>query len=194
MPSAWCCRSRRRKASFLERLIDHGEIVPALLTNDPALGERIAARPMLAWKALNVRRHAGKRAFPGETIRECPPGAATSPASPPAGRPPCTSPATTTGSRGLPRSGRFEANAAGLQDLAGNASEWTHDVYDPKPPEADRAETDSMDTRPARWHVVKGPRWRSGTLSELRAAWRAGRDGSRDDLGFRIARYVAGGS
>ena len=90
--------------------------------------------------------------------------------------------------------GRFEANAAGLHDLAGNASEWTHDVYDPKPPEADRAETDSMDTRPARWHVVKGPSWRSGTLSELRPAWRAGRDGSREDLGFRIARYVAGGS
>ena len=46
---------------FLERLLDHGEIVPALLTNDPALGERIAAQPMLAWKALNVRRHKGNR-------------------------------------------------------------------------------------------------------------------------------------
>jgi len=41
---------------FLDRLLDHGEIVPGLLTNDPALGERIAAQPMLAWKALNVRR------------------------------------------------------------------------------------------------------------------------------------------
>ena len=46
---------------FLERLLDHGEIVPALLTNDPALGERIAAQPMLAWKALNVRRHKGNK-------------------------------------------------------------------------------------------------------------------------------------
>ena len=44
------------ESEFLERLLDHGEIVPALLTNDPTLGERIAAQPMLAWKALNVRR------------------------------------------------------------------------------------------------------------------------------------------
>lgn len=45
------------ESEFLARLLDHGEIVPALLTNDLALGERIAAQPMLAWKALNVRRH-----------------------------------------------------------------------------------------------------------------------------------------
>ena len=45
------------ESEFLERLLDHGEIVPALLTNDPALGERNAFQPMLAWKALNVRRH-----------------------------------------------------------------------------------------------------------------------------------------
>ena len=49
------------ESEFLERLLDHGEIVPALLTNDPALGERIAAQPMLAWKALNVRRHKGNK-------------------------------------------------------------------------------------------------------------------------------------
>ena len=42
---------------FLDRLLDHGEIVPALLTTDPALRERIAAQPMLAWKSLHVRRH-----------------------------------------------------------------------------------------------------------------------------------------
>jgi len=42
---------------FLDRLLDHGEIAPALLTNDPAPAARIAVQPMLAWKALNVRRH-----------------------------------------------------------------------------------------------------------------------------------------
>ena len=90
--------------------------------------------------------------------------------------------------------GRFTANAAGLHDLAGNASEWTHDVYDVQPPPAGRVETDPMDTGAGRWHTVKGSSWRSGTLSELRAAWRAGSDGPRDDLGFRVARYLAGGS
>ena len=72
-PIAWArslndeCRNALRvvlplaeaESEFPERLLDHGEIVPALLTNDPALGERIAAQPMLAWKALNVRRHKG---------------------------------------------------------------------------------------------------------------------------------------
>ena len=54
------CRAARRvvlpladaESEFPERLLDHGEIVPALLTNDSALGERIAAQPMLAWKAV----------------------------------------------------------------------------------------------------------------------------------------------
>ena len=90
--------------------------------------------------------------------------------------------------------GRFAANAAGLHDLAGNASEWVHDVYDVQPPPAGRVETDPVDTRTGRWHTVKGSSWRSGTLSELRAAWRAGSDAPRDDLGFRVARYLAGGS
>ena len=98
------------------------------------------------------------------------------------------------GFAGLAEIGRFAANAAGLHDLAGNASEWVHDVYDVQPPEAGGVETDPMDTGTGRWHAVKGSSWRSGTLSELRAAWRAGSDGPRDDLGFRIARYLVEGS
>ena len=91
---------------------------------------------------------------------------------------------------GLAEVGRFVANAAGIHDLAGNASEWVHDVYDVEPPEPGRVETDPMDTRAGRWHTVKGSSWRSGTLSELRAAWRAGSRAPKDDLGFRIARYL----
>ena len=98
------------------------------------------------------------------------------------------------GSAGLAEIGRFAANAAGIHDLAGNASEWVHDVYDVQPPVTGGVETDPMDTGTGRWHVVKGSSWRSGTLSELRAAWRAGSDGPRDDLGFRIARYLVEGS
>ena len=86
--------------------------------------------------------------------------------------------------------GRFSANAAGLHDLAGNASEWVHDVYDVEPPEPGRVETDPMDTGTGRWRTVKGSSWRSGTLSELRATWRTGSRTPKDDLGFRIARYL----
>jgi len=42
---------------FLERLIEHGEIDPALLTEDADMMERIATHPGLKWKALNVQRH-----------------------------------------------------------------------------------------------------------------------------------------
>jgi len=46
---------------FLDRLLDHGEIKPSLITSDEVLAERIARHPMLQWKALNVQRHqAGK--------------------------------------------------------------------------------------------------------------------------------------
>jgi len=44
---------------FLNRLLDHGEIEPSLLTQDEDLAERIRHHPMLQWKALNVRKHKG---------------------------------------------------------------------------------------------------------------------------------------
>lgn len=46
---------------FLDRLLDHGEIQPTLLTRDAELGERIRRYPGLEWKALNVRPFKGKK-------------------------------------------------------------------------------------------------------------------------------------
>ena len=45
---------------FLDRLLDHGEITPALLTADAEMCKRIKAHPLLQWKALNVRQYKGK--------------------------------------------------------------------------------------------------------------------------------------
>lgn len=45
---------------FLDRLLDHGEVQPSLLTADVALVERVGRHPLLEWKALNVRRHRGE--------------------------------------------------------------------------------------------------------------------------------------
>jgi len=42
---------------FLDRLLDHGEIDPALLTQDEQMSVRIRSHPLLQWKALNVRQH-----------------------------------------------------------------------------------------------------------------------------------------
>ncbi len=40
---------------FLDSLLDYGEIVPSLLTEDEGLAARISQHPGLEWKALNVR-------------------------------------------------------------------------------------------------------------------------------------------
>jgi len=45
---------------FLDRLLDHGEIEPSLLTEDEELAGRIRNHPGLKWKALNVKKFRGK--------------------------------------------------------------------------------------------------------------------------------------
>lgn len=104
-------------------------------------------------------------------------------------------PRYTDGFAGPAATGKFTPNAAGIHDLAGNAREWVHDIYDLRPPPEGRIEVDPMDTRPGGRRVVKGSSWRSGTLSELRAAWRDDSDNiPQDELGFRVVRYVEGDS
>lgn len=45
--------------AFLDLLLVKGEIDATILTSDTALQRRIHVQPLLAWKALNVRRHQG---------------------------------------------------------------------------------------------------------------------------------------
>lgn len=42
---------------FLDMILEQGEIVPCLLTDDKLLQDRIQRHPILLWKALNVRKH-----------------------------------------------------------------------------------------------------------------------------------------
>lgn len=44
---------------FLDRLLDHGEVEPALLTENAKLQRRIRSQPLLDWKAQHVRRFRG---------------------------------------------------------------------------------------------------------------------------------------
>jgi len=55
---------------FLRRLNDEGEIVPDLITADPAMQSTVLEHPGLRWKALNVRKHRGLdgAAAPDETV------------------------------------------------------------------------------------------------------------------------------
>ena len=45
--------------TFLNRLLDEGEIEPEHITQEATLAARIRAHPDLAWKALNVKKHRG---------------------------------------------------------------------------------------------------------------------------------------
>ena len=88
--------------------------------------------------------------------------------------------------------GSFKADKAGLFDISGNVSEWVHDLYSLLPPKAGQVERDPFGARYGDSHVVKGSNWRSGSSTELRASFRDGVKGGRDDVGFRIVRYLYG--
>ncbi len=47
--------------TFLDLLLDTGQIVPSLLTADETLQKRIRQLPSLQWKALNVRQHKARK-------------------------------------------------------------------------------------------------------------------------------------
>lgn len=89
--------------------------------------------------------------------------------------------------------GSFQKEASGLYDIVGNVSEWVHDYYSLIPPIPNTVEVDPLGAEYGDTHVIKGSNWRSGTRTELRAAYREGLMAGRDDLGFRVGRYLYGG-
>ena len=97
------------------------------------------------------------------------------------------------GFAGVAPTGSFPVESMGLYDLTGNVSEWVHDVYALVPNAGVKAEVNPLGARIGDTHTVKGSNWRSGGITELRAAYREGKKAGRDDIGFRVARYVYGG-
>ena len=89
--------------------------------------------------------------------------------------------------------GSFKKELSGLYDMAGNVSEWVHDVYSIMPPTADTIRENPLGEQRGRTHVVKGANFRSGSVTMLRPSFREGLTTGRDDVGFRIGRYLYGG-
>jgi formylglycine-generating enzyme required for sulfatase activity len=86
--------------------------------------------------------------------------------------------------------GSFPPNSKGLYDMGGNVSEWINDFYDIVVSFSHRLEQDPMGPYKGDNHVIRGSSWAHGTITELRYSYRTyGKDG-RDDLGFRIARFL----
>ena len=86
--------------------------------------------------------------------------------------------------------GRFAAIGPGFLDLGGNVSEWCQDYYAVYPGAAETLVTDPTGPAVGRHHVVRGSSWRHGSISELRLSYRDYSEETRNDLGFRIARYA----
>jgi formylglycine-generating enzyme required for sulfatase activity len=95
------------------------------------------------------------------------------------------------GFSGVAPVGSFTREPSGLYDMAGNVSEWVHDVYSLVPPPQITA-LNPLGAQAGDAHVVKGANWRSGTITTLRPAFREGLTTGRDDVGFRIGRYLYG--
>ena len=94
------------------------------------------------------------------------------------------------GYAGVAPVGSFDAESSGLYDMAGNVSEWVHDIYSIVPPQTDATVYNPLGKPQGHSHVVKGANWRSGTITTLRPAFREGLTKGRDDVGFRIGRYL----
>ena len=85
--------------------------------------------------------------------------------------------------------GSFKQDRAGLFDLAGNVSEWVHDLYTNNPPDNSVTHINYLGASRGLQHVIKGANYKSGRLKELRAAKREFSDKASEMVGFRIARY-----
>lgn len=88
--------------------------------------------------------------------------------------------------------GSFVKDKAGLYDLFGNVSEWVHDFYTLVPPASGEVLTDPLGVQAGDKHMFKGASWASGTLTEIRPAYRASSGQGTDKIGFRVARYIYG--
>jgi formylglycine-generating enzyme required for sulfatase activity len=83
--------------------------------------------------------------------------------------------------------GTYKANHRDLYDMGGNVAEWVNDFYE-IPDKA--AVQDPTGPPNGEYHVIKGSGWMHGTITELRLSFRDYGIDARQDVGFRIARYV----
>ena len=86
--------------------------------------------------------------------------------------------------------GSFSPNDKGLFDLGGNVAEWVNDFYDVVVSVGNKVEADPMGPASGEFHVIRGSSWAHGAITELRLSYRDYGSKSREDVGFRIARYA----
>ncbi len=85
---------------------------------------------------------------------------------------------------------KFKPNRPGLYDMGGNVAEWCHDYYSIYTYAPEKTYTDPAGPREGKHHVIRGSSWKSGSISTLRLAYRGYDDDRREDVGFRVCRYL----
>lgn len=86
--------------------------------------------------------------------------------------------------------GQFKANPFGLYDMGGNVAEWCHDLYSIYSYRPGKIYVDPAGPNAGQHHVIKGASWKDGSIGTLRLAYRGYGQGKREDVGFRVCRYV----
>ncbi len=86
--------------------------------------------------------------------------------------------------------GSFDPNPLGIMDLGGNVAEWVQDYYTVEAVTPTETVVDPLGPENGRFRVVRGPSWRSASLTDLRLAHRDYALEGREDIGFRIARNL----
>jgi formylglycine-generating enzyme required for sulfatase activity len=84
----------------------------------------------------------------------------------------------------------FQPNSVGIFNMGGNVAEWVHDFYQIYPSSSATLLLDPIGPEQGEYHVIRGSSWMDSTITELRLSFRDYGNGSRPDVGFRIARFV----
>ncbi|MDD9897219.1 MAG: PEGA domain-containing protein [Gammaproteobacteria bacterium] len=82
----------------------------------------------------------------------------------------------------------FAPNHYAIYDMAGNVSEWVHDYYGAVGTFG--VEVDPLGPELGQFHTIRGSSWAHGAVTEMRLSFRDFGEEPRDDVGFRIARYL----
>ena len=83
----------------------------------------------------------------------------------------------------------FTPNQYDIYDMAGNVAEWVHDYYGAMGV-IGGVDVDPLGPEDGQFHTIRGSSWAHGSVTELRLSFRDFGEEPRDDVGFRIARYL----
>jgi len=84
----------------------------------------------------------------------------------------------------------FKSNFLGLYDMGGNVAEWCHDYYSIYSYDPEKIYVDPTGPKNGKHHVIRDSSWKHGSISTLRLAYRSYGDDKREDVGFRVCRYL----